>query len=68
VSEQNIVNVVIVCPFCKRDFSVKMDIDDPETEMLMGYAKSTCKGCGLMFPMSENIDYGRITRVADIHE
>lgn len=64
MAERNIVNVVIVCPSCKRDFSVKMDMDDPETAMLMDYAKSTCRGCGHQFPVAGNIDHSRTTVAA----
>ncbi len=62
--QNNLVNVVIVCPSCKRDFSVKMDMNDPETAMLMDYAQSTCKGCGNKFRVAGNIDHSRTTVAA----
>lgn len=59
MAEQEIVELVAVCPGCKADKKIKMDMEDPETAMLLDFGKTKCKNCGQEFPLSGNIDHSR---------
>jgi hypothetical protein len=64
MEDEEIVELTIVCPSCKEEKQIKMDLGDPETEMLIDYATTTCKNCGLKSPFARCIDHNR-TKICD---
>lgn len=53
---EKIVNLVIICPFCKKDKKIKVNMNDPESAIIINHGKVKC-AYGQTYPIEGNIDY-----------
>jgi DNA-directed RNA polymerase subunit RPC12/RpoP len=60
LAKQKIVDLTVVCPSCKIKNLVKMDMNAPDTEMLIDHSMVECRRCGHKFLLRGNIEDSRI--------
>jgi hypothetical protein len=60
MAKQKIVDLKVVCPSCNINNSVKMDMNAPDTEMLIDNSMVECRRCGHKFLLRGNINDTRV--------